>query len=160
MNIAVTVMTTLLITVIVLSAAACRRQPAMSTAHFVHLPSVGWMASAPLSFSPEYSDSTAAYDLLLAVRHTSAYRYSNLALVVDFMADDASIHRKTIDLKLADQYGNWTGGGFGALYQATVPLASGLSPSRARKVTVWQSMAGCDTLQGLVDVGIITHPVY
>ena len=152
------VMTMVIAVIVLLSAVACRQQPAMSTAHFVHLPAAGWTAASPLSFSPQYSDSTATYDLRLAVRHTNSYRYSNLSLVVDIIADDSSFDRKTIDLMLADEYGNWTSGGFGALYQATVQLASGVSPDKARKVVIWQAMAGCDTLSGLADLGIIVSP--
>ena len=152
-------MTMVIAVIVLLSAVSCRQRPAMSTAQFIHLPAAGWTASVPLSFSPHYSDSTAAYDLKLAVRQTNSYRYSNLSLVVDIIADDSSLNRKTIDLTLADAYGNWTSGGFGALYQATVPLVAGVSPDKACKVVVWQAMAGCDTLSGLVDLGIIVNPI-
>jgi len=152
------VMTIVIAVIVLLSAMSCRQQPSISTAQFVHLPTAGWTASVPLSFSPHYGDSTVAYDLKLAVRHNNGYRYSNLSLVVDIFADDSSRDRKTIDLTLADEYGNWTSGGFGALYQATVPLVTGVSPDKASKVVVWQAMAGCDTLSGLVDMGIIVSP--
>ena len=60
---------------------------------------------------------------------------------------------------LADQYGNWTGGGFGALYQDKVDLLHGIAPDGARAVVVWQTMQGCDTLTGLVNVGLVTSPL-
>ena len=155
--IAMTVMT-IVIAVFVLSVTACQRQPVLPTARFTHLPTDGWVSSAPLSFSPTYGDSTAAYELILAVRHTNRYRYRNLSLVVDVIAADSSVNRKTFDLSLADEYGNWSGGGFGALYQATQPIIGGVTPDKARRVVVWQTMAGCDTLHGVVDVGVFTKP--
>ena len=61
--------------------------------------------------------------------------------------------------QLADEYGNWRGGGFGSLYQETVGIADVIAPEDARAVVVWQTMQGCDTLQGLDDVGIIVRPL-
>lgn len=130
----------------------------MSTSRFAHLPAAGWQSNEPLSFEPAYIDSTASYDLRLAVRHTNRYRYCNLSLAVDVIAADSTMVRKTLDIPLADEYGNWSSGGFGALYQATVPLVAGVTPTQAGKVVVWQTMAGCDTLHGIVDVGIIACP--
>ena len=149
----------MVIAVIVLMGTACQRRPVLATARFVHLPSTGWQSSSPLSFSPVYGDSTLSYSLTLAVRHTNGYRDRNLSLVVDIIAADSSVNRKALDLSLADEYGNWSGGGFGALYQVTGPIVSGVTPQQARNVAVWQTMAGCDTLHGIVDVGIIADPI-
>lgn len=149
----------MVIAVIVLSAAACQRRPALPTARFAHVPCTGWLSSEPLSFSPEYGDSAASYNLTLAVRHTNSYRYRNLSLVVDVVAADSSVNRKALDLSLADEYGNWSGGGFGALYQATEQIVSSVTPEQARNIVVWQTMEGCDTLHGVLDVGIITTPI-
>ena len=150
---------TMLIAVIVLCVSACERRPAMTTSRFVHLPTMGWLASEPVSFEPAYIDSTATYGLTLAVRHSNAYRYCNLSLVVDVVAADSTVSRKSLDIPLADEYGNWSSGGFGALYQATMPIVGGVTPDKASKVLVWQTMAGCDTLHGIVDVGVITSPM-
>lgn len=112
----------------------------------------------PLTFQPEYDDSTLTYDITLAIRHEGSYRYSNLALAVDVIAADSTITSHKIDMRLADAYGNWTGGGFGTLYQDKVKIAGNVKPDDARSIVVWQSMQGCDTLQGLVNLGILVHP--
>ena len=130
----------------------------MATSRFAHLPSTGWLSSQPLSLAPAYSDSTASCDLTLAVRHSNRYRYCNLSLAVDVIAADSTRARKTLDIPLADEYGNWSSGGFGALYQTTVPLVADVKPDQASRVVVWQTMGGCDTLLGIVDVGIIVRP--
>ena len=150
---------TMVIAVIVLCAVACERRPALATSRFVHLPTTGWPASEPVSFEPVYIDSAASHGLTLAVRHSNSYRYCNLSLVVDVIAADSTVSRKSLDIPLADEYGNWSSGGFGALYQATMPIVGGVTPDKARSVVVWQTMAGCDTLLGVVDVGIITTPL-
>ena len=136
----------------------CERKPVMAHAQFKHLPSSGWQRMMPLTFSPEYDDSTATYDLALAVRHQNTYRYRNLSLMVDIIAADSTVNHHPLDIALADEYGNWSGGGFGTLYQDEVAIAHGISPDDACSIVVWQAMEGCDTLFGLVNVGIIINP--
>ena len=150
---------TIVIAAAMLVMGSCDRKPVMAHSAFVHLPNGGWQRTMPLSFRPEYDDSAARYDVTLAVRHDNSYRYSNLSLVVDVIAADSTVSRKRVNMALADGYGNWTGGGFGTLYQVTEPVALGISPVDARSVVVWQAMNGCDTLRGLADVGIITKPL-
>lgn len=112
----------------------------------------------PLSFVPQYDDSTASYDITLAVRHAASYHYRNLSLVVDVIDADSTVNRHNVDMMLADQYGNWSGGGFGTLYQASIPIVASVKPSQARSIIIWQSMNGIDTLRGLESLGLITRP--
>lgn len=141
-----------------LLAASCQRKPVMAHSSFVNLPLTGWQRTLPLSFHPEYDDSTSGYDLTLAVRHRHNYGYRNLSLVVDIIGQDSVVNRQQVEMMLADEYGNWMGGGFGTLYQDTVLLAHGLFPEDARTVVIWQAMEGCDTLHGLVNLGLIASP--
>lgn len=131
----------------------------MTHAQYIHLPAGGWMQSEPLTFSPEYDDSTLTYSLTLAVRHGNVYRYSNLSLVVDMIAVDSTVNRQLLDMSLADEYGNWKGGGFGSLYQDTISIAGVIAPEDARSIIVWQAMEGCDTLRGLADIGVFVRPL-
>ena len=149
---------TLVIAAVMLVTESCQRKPVTAHARFVHLPASGWLHTLPLTFKPEYDDSAATYRITLAVRHDNSYRYRNLSMVVDMIAADSTVNRQTVDMPLADEYGNWTGGGFGALYQSTVTIDDAATADEARRVVVWQSMGDCDTLQGLVNVGIITAP--
>ena len=137
---------------------SCDRKPVLSHAQFTHLSHDGWQRTLPLTFRPEYDDSTVTYDISLAVRHDNSYRFSNLSLVVDIFAADSTVNRQTVDMKLADEYGNWTGGGFGALYQASIFIARNMSPAQASRIVVWQTMADCDTLTGLVNMGLTVFP--
>ena len=136
----------------------CTRKPVMAHARFVHLPTTGWQQSFPLTFIPQYDDSTLNYDLKLTVRHNNSYSYRNLTLAIDVFATDSTVLRQQVNLELADEYGNWTGGGFGALYQVSATIANGISPSQANRVVIWQTMAGNDTLQGLIDLGLTVFP--
>ena len=150
---------TLVIAAVIFIMPCCQRTPVMAHTEFKHLPSSGWLYNSPLSFMPEYDDSTLAYSLIVAIRHDNSFRYRNLSLVVDLVADDSVVTRSKVNLALADEYGNWTGGGFGALYQDTVTIAPAINPGDACRVVVWPAMAGCDTLCGLVNLGLITRPL-
>ena len=111
-----------------------------------------------MTFVPEYDDSTLTYSLVMAVRHDNSYRYRTLSLIVDLIAADTVVTRRKVNMVLADEFGNWTGGGFGTLYQSKVPVVEAVTPDEARSIVVWQSMGVCDTLRGLVNLGIITTP--
>ena len=149
---------TMVIAVMMLCAAACQR-PVMATARFIHLPSSGWVASAPLMFEPDYNDTTAVYDLILVLRHSNRYPYRNITLAVDVFPDGCEENRKPLDIALADEYGNWSGAGFGSLYQVAQPVVSRVAPREARRVAVWHTMSASNTLTGIIDIGIIARPV-
>lgn len=155
----ITVTTTVFVVAVVLIMVSCQRKPVMAHSRFMHLPSQGWQRTCPLTFAPEYDDSTATYDLVLAIRHDNSYRYRNLSLAVDIIALDSLVDRKMVNLQMADEYGNWVGGGFGTLYQDTVKLTRVIDPNNAKSVVVWQAMRECDTLTGITDIGLIVKPL-
>lgn len=146
------------IAAVVLMVPACGHRPVMAHSSFVNLPARGWQRSLPLTFVPQYDDSLAAYGLTLAVRHDISYPYRNLSLVVDIIATDSTVDRRHVDLPLSDQYGNWTGGGFGSLYQNQMLLSAGVHPEQASTIVVWQALQDIDTLVGIDAVGIIAWP--
>lgn len=127
-------------------------------AQFKTLPSDGWSKNQPIKFSPEYADSTLSYDILLSIRHNNSYQFSNLSLAVDMVDSVNIIHRKDIDFELSDNYGNWKGSGFGALYQASIVIATGIKPTDVNSIVVWQTMANCDIVKDVVDMGITVTP--
>ena len=151
---------TVFIAAAMLVLSCCQRKPVMSHAHFIHLPSSGWQQTAPLHFTPEYDDSTLTYSIALAVRHENSYPYSNLSLAVDLIAIDSTVNRVKVNMDLADEYGDWKGGGFGSLYQRQTIIAGVIAPEDAKSVVVWQAMKGCGNLRNVGDVGIIVTPLH
>ncbi len=129
-----------------------------TTAQFKTLPSEGWSKNLPIKFVPEYADSSQTYDIQLSIRHNNSYHYSNLSLAVDMIDSVKVIHRKEVDFELSDSYGNWKGAGFGALYQASIVIASGIKPTDVNSIVVWQTMANCDVVKDVADIGITVVP--
>lgn len=129
-----------------------------SMSQFKTLPDEGWQKTMPITFTPEYSDSSLTYDVELALRHNNSYQYSNLSLVVDLIDSVKNVNRNNIDFELSDGYGNWLGSGFGALYQSSIVIAQGVKPSQVCSIVVWQAMNNCDVVKDVVDLGITIKP--
>ncbi len=146
-----------LLTAIAICLDACAPKHS-SYSSFVPVPADGWSKTLVLSFKPECADSLARYDVRLAVRHTSAYKYGNLSMAVDIVNGRGSAVRKTVNFRVADSYGNWVGSGFGSLYQCSAVVARGLTLGQMRSIAVWQTMGGCDVVAGVAEVGVIISP--
>ena len=129
-----------------------------SMAQFKTLPDEGWNKTMPISFEPEYSDSSTTYDIALAIRHNNDYQYSNLSLIVDLIDSVKNVSRNNIDFELSDGYGNWKGSGFGALYQSSVVIAQNVTPNQVNTIVVWQAMNNCDVIKNVMDIGIVITP--
>jgi len=158
-NTAITVMTGVFIAVVAILVTGCHK-PMPPQSSFVHLPQHGWQQAMPITFDSLCAgiDSTTLVDLSVAIRHDNTYPYRNLALAIDVIACDSSVTRHMVNMALADPYGNWAGGGFGALYQQVQAIAQGIPSSQVRTVVVWQAMQACDTLTGVTDMGITVTP--
>lgn len=137
--------------------AACNGKTA-SFGDFKNLPGDGWQNTMPLRFEPQYADSSTTYDVWLAVRHNINYQFNNLDVTVDLIDENHAVERKELNIELSDGYGNWTGSGFGTLYQTSIAVAQGIKPQQATVVNVWQSMNNCKTVRNVTDVGLIVSP--
>ena len=124
---------------------------------FKDVPKSGWNKDLSFSFTPQWADSAARYDVVLAVRHTADYRFRNLSLVVDLIDSAAHVDRRKVNFILADSHGNWTGAGFGALYQSRVVVAQDVDPMKVKSIVVWQAMNNVDCVKDVTDVGIIVE---
>ena len=129
-----------------------------SYSSFRSIPHDGWNKTLVLKFTPKDIDSTLRYDVNLAVRHSNSYEFSNLSLTVDIIDSNGKLTRKPVDFEIADRYGNWKGSGFGALYQCSSVIATGLTPNELRGIVVWQSMKGQNVVHNVTDVGITLTP--
>ena len=89
----------------------------------------------------------------LHVRHDGKYPYRDLWLFVDFVGGGVVLERDTVDVELADQYGNWFGSGFGGMMQKSMILKSSVEAGQYEKVILWHCMP-VSSVQGLTDVGL------
>ena len=82
---------------------------------FVDIPPSGWACDEYCGFetaaldSALFRDSVARYDIVLAVRHTDSYPYSDLWLVSRQGDLPVAALPDTIHMRLADKSGRWLG---------------------------------------------------
>ena len=123
--------------------------------HFEPTSNQLWPGDLPMRFAPQWPDSQAVCDVVVAVRHTQVYPYGDLPLVVDLVGDSSRVTRHRVRIPITDGQGNWCGQGFGTFYQCQTVVAHDVAASEARRVIVWMAIDSCSTLSGVSDVGLI-----
>lgn len=142
---------------LLLSLCACAPERA-AYSDYCELPKHVWQAASPVSLTPHYGDSTATYSVLLVVRNTTDYQYKELNVAVDLISSSGHVTRRNVHFAISDDYGNFTGSGFGTLYQRCLTVAHGVKPTQVQRVVVWPAMRHVQSLKGVANVGIIVSP--
>lgn len=121
---------------------------------FKAIDNAGWEKSKPLLFHLPDSLPVATCDIKLSLRHDNYYPYRNLWLTVDYVAGGKAVERESVNVELADKYGNWYGSGLGKLLQQSVVLRRSVPVGKYEAVIINHNMR-CDTVVGISDVGIM-----
>lgn len=80
------------------------------------VPDQEWNKSEAMLFSPEISDSALVYNVLVNVRNTGSYSYSNLFLFITTTSPGGQWIKDTLEIPLSNSRGKWLGSGIGDLY--------------------------------------------
>ncbi|WP_272960944.1 gliding motility lipoprotein GldH [Barnesiella viscericola] len=138
------------------SLCSCRQTDVYN--EFNTLPRNGWFKRDVQRFTPESPDSTGRYDLYLTLRHNGDYAYRNLWLFVSYTGADGVQKTDTVNCELADEFGRWSGGGWGSYYQQELLLDDCFRfVGKEQVVTIQQAMRD-DRIRGISDVGIRIAP--
>lgn len=138
------------------SICSCRQTDVYN--EFNTLPRNGWFKRDVQRFTPESPDSTGRYDLYLTLRHNGDYAYRNLWLFVSYTGADGEQKTDTVNCELADEFGRWSGGGWGSYYQQELLLDDYFRfVGKEQVVTIQQAMRD-DRIRGISDVGIRIAP--
>ena len=118
----------------------------MELCSYNDIPRYGWAYGDTISFATDIlSDSVTTGHLIVALRHTNSYPFSNIWLEVT--------HSGT----LADIYGRWQGQGFGASYQYADTIPARMEIKRGNPLTIRHIMR-VDTLRDIEHLGIMLVP--
>ena len=121
---------------------------------FKTLPNTGWEADSSLCYQPVITDSIVDCQMQITIRHTDAYPYQNLWLFVDIEQDSLLLTRDTIECYMANERGEWLGGG---LTVHELPLLYSdhylFTNSGEYRISITQGMRN-DTLTGIKEVGV------
>jgi len=126
---------------------------------FRTLPGAQWRYTEPVIFTVDTLRDTSAVqgDLLLTLRHTHGYEYSNIWIEIQPDLDNTLATPDTLNILLADVTGRWRGRGTGPSLQVSDTIARGISMRQGQKVRIRQIMRR-DTIDGVEQVGITFIP--
>ncbi len=122
---------------------------------FVQVPGDIWNVDNLIHFDVSIADTGLFHNILLEVRHTARYEFSNLYLFVTTQSPSGSIERDTVELILADDMGNWLGKGAASVFLVEYPFRKNIRfPYRGiYSFDIEQAMRVTD-LQHICDVGL------
>jgi len=119
------------------------------------IPSEGWKANSNIVFDATVNDTSVAYDILLNVRNTASYEFSNLWLFIEISAPNGDTMIDTVEFKLADMNGKWLGSGLGTINSVLLPYKSNIQfPYRGIYTFEIQQAMRKDILHGIKDIGV------
>ena len=113
----------------------------------------GWKYGDTVTFNIDVPDSAACGDLAVVVRHTAAYPYSNIWLELNYPQND-KITTDTVNIVLADDFGNWLGRGAGLSFQRADTVVRNISLTPPSAVNVRHIMR-VDNLTDVEQIGVI-----
>lgn len=122
------------------------------------IPQNVWAYSFKPSFTFDITDSTVSYKPSFLIRHSQAYPYSNLwVLLYIKMPGDSIIKKERVNIVLAEPTGKWLGRGMGEIYEQRLPLNLGDSIQFNRtgtyQVSIEQNMR-INPLPEVMNVGL------
>ncbi|MDE6368310.1 MAG: gliding motility lipoprotein GldH [Muribaculaceae bacterium] len=132
---------------------SCGQQKECGTFHAVD--AYGWLYGDTLRYelAPADSDSVWTGDIAVAIRHAASYPYSNLWMELSFPPSD-SITPDTLNIQLADAYGNWLGHGLGLSFQRVDTVLRNITLPTPATLSLRHIMRS-DRLTDIEQVGLI-----
>ena len=114
-----------------------------------------WAKNQVVKFDIPVYDTVNGYNILLEIRNTNEYPYSNLFLFVTTYSPNKAVKKDTIEVTLADDKGKWLGRGLGGIRSNGVMFKNNIRfpVTGTYKVEVVQGMRD-DVLQGIIDFGL------
>lgn len=121
----------------------------------IDIPHGEWNKKQNILFEIPVTDTLNGYDILLNIRNTNDYPYSNLFVFVTLSAPNGQNKVDTLELTLADDKGKWLGHGYTGIWNNEKMYRKQVrfSHSGTYRLSVQQGMRD-DVLRGIPDVGI------
>ena len=121
------------------------------------IPNEEWNKNQVMTFEIPVTDTINGYRIVVNVRNSNEYPYSNLFLFLTTYSPKGNSVKDTLEMTLADDKGKWLGSGFGGVWSTEAPLRNNMvirfPSSGVYKMEVVQAMRD-DVLKGIKDIGI------
>ena len=99
------------------------------------IPAYKWSSGFSASGSFQITDTLAAYNIYIVLRHTDAYEYNNIWLNVGLQSPGDSMYFQKVDLSLGSDAKGWEGTGMNDIWEVR-KLLSG-QPRRFKKAGLY-----------------------
>lgn len=122
----------------------------------VVIPSQAWYYNYVPSFSFNISDTAAAYNIYIVLRHTDSYQYNNIWLRLGTKAPGGTENSQNLDLALGSDTKGWEGQGMDDIFEVRKIITRGAVPFKKAGTytfTVSQIMRE-NPLKHILNVGI------
>ncbi|MDR1592446.1 MAG: gliding motility lipoprotein GldH [Prevotellaceae bacterium] len=119
------------------------------------IPLSQWHKDSVLVFTVEIADTLPLYEIDLLIRNTDEYAYQNLWLFFSQSCDNEPSERDTVNVFLADDYGNWRGTGVRSFFDNCFLYRDSVRFHRAGayRFTIAHGMR-YEMLDGISDAGL------
>ena len=88
------------------------------------IPQNAWSYDFKPTFKFDITDTTSLYNIFFIIRHTEAYRYSNIWMwVYTKRPGDSTFQKSRINIPLAEASGKWLGRGMGEIWEQRLPIS-------------------------------------
>jgi gliding motility-associated lipoprotein GldH len=125
------------------------------------IPEPGWHKDSVFVFEVLITDTLQNHNLLVNVRNSITYSYSNLWLFIEIEEPGGIFAKDTFELSLADPMGKWLGEGFGGLKTRQVVYRRNVYfPRRGTyRIQIKQGMRE-EILEGINDIGFRVEKIH
>ena len=121
---------------------------------FRPVPDKVWDKQSDFDFHFEMKDVSIPYDITLQLRNSVFYPYQNLWILFDELHQSEIVFKDTIEYRLADDFGKWTGNGI-TLFQNQFPIRTNYHFPDTGKYTICIRHAMRDErLKGIENIGL------
>ncbi len=114
--------TGVIIFALLISLAGCMPSPYYQKQYSV--PGNAWHYNFKPSFKFEVTDTNSLYNMYFIIRHTEAYPFSNIWLMVHTKKPGDTVFEDTrLEVPLAEASGKWLGRGMGEIWEQRLPIS-------------------------------------
>jgi gliding motility-associated lipoprotein GldH len=119
-----------------------------------------WELNQIPSFEYHNADTVSKVNILVNVRHSSSYPFSNLWVFVSTSLPNGTIKKDTLECVLAEKNGKWLGSGLGGIWDIqcqlkTVQLGEdGLYTFNIEQAMRHGDLAKIEMLPGIMEIGL------
>ncbi len=125
----------------------------------ISMPKHRWSYINKIITVVDIKDHTKTYDLFFKLRHTAAYRYSNIYILFQMKEPGKTRTTRRYEYKLASADGKWLGAGSGDLFTYTLPLLTNHKFPDSGKYTIVIEQSMLDNpLHHISDAGLLVQP--